>query len=142
MFARRWIKQLLGTSALGLIVVFTATGCGGGPNLIPVSGEVTVNGKPLEKGSLAFRPETGQIKGGDPGGTIENGKYTIFTNGKPGAPAGKYKVGIVAHQEIDSTKPTAVKPLLDPQYNDPEKSVLKVEVVEKASPGAYDFKLK
>lgn len=132
----------LSRAVLLSIVLGVLAGCGGGSANVPVSGEVTVGGKPLAKGSLAFKPEGAPLPGGDPSGNIENGKYTLYTNAKPGAPVGKYKVTIVATVEADSTKPNAVKSPVDAKYGDPAKSDLKADVVATPAPGAYDFKLK
>ena len=58
-------------------------GCGStGPERASVQGEVTLGGKPLEKGSILFRPTEGTT-GPTAGGTIENGKYSIPKNSGP-----------------------------------------------------------
>ncbi len=65
----------------------------------PVKGEVTVNGKPLESGSISFiATQEGQRPAGGP---ITNGKYDVPENLGPNA--GKYRV------EIRWTKPTGKK---------------------------------
>jgi len=64
----------------------------------PVSGTVTYNGNPLEKGSISFVPD--DPKGTGASGVIENGSYTLSTGGeKDGARAGKYKVIISAKED-------------------------------------------
>jgi len=75
-------------AALGMTV-----GCGGGDSLgrQPISGSVTVNGAPLDKGTISFQPVN---KGMPAGGKISGGKYSIAR--KDGSPAGKYRVGINA----------------------------------------------
>ena len=45
----------------------------------PVSGTVTYNGKPLEKGRIGFFPD--DPKGVGAAGDIENGSYTLSTGG-------------------------------------------------------------
>jgi hypothetical protein len=52
-----------------------------------VTGTVTVDGKPVEKGSISFFPADG--KGSDAGETIENGTYTVKN-----VPVGAAKVKI------------------------------------------------
>lgn len=111
-------------------------GCGS--NLARVSGEVTLDGKPLETGTIVFQGE-GQAMGV---GEIEGGSYAIKTGNERGLAPGKYRVTVSAFQ----TRPGAsdmdepVPAFLTPQrYNDPETSGLEVEV----QPGSntFDFPL-
>ena len=77
------------------------TSCGTDDGLgkrYPVSGTVTYNGKPLEKGKISFVPEDPKNVGAS--GAIENGSYTLSTGGQDdGARAGKYKVTITAKED-------------------------------------------
>jgi hypothetical protein len=77
------------------------TSCGTDDGLgkrFPVSGSVTYNGQPLEKGKISFIPDDPKNIGAS--GTIENGSYTLSTGGKDdGARAGKYKVTITAKED-------------------------------------------
>jgi hypothetical protein len=67
----------------------------------PVSGSVTYNGTPLEKGTISFVPEEG--KGVGATGVIENGSYTLSTGGNnDGARAGKYKVTIASKEDTSA----------------------------------------
>ncbi|QDV68830.1 hypothetical protein Poly24_25430 [Rosistilla carotiformis] len=64
--------------ALWLLAVSVFVGCsnsGSGPALYEVSGEVVVDGQPLENGSITFEPVDG--KGGVYGDQIQNGRYTV-----------------------------------------------------------------
>jgi len=83
-------------------VILVITSCGGTDDGLgrrfPVSGTVTYNGKPLEKGSISFIPD--DPKGVGASGAIENGSYTMSTGGNSdGARAGKYKVTITAKED-------------------------------------------
>jgi hypothetical protein len=83
----------------GLVVM---TSCGttddGLGKRFPVSGKVTYNGNPLEKGDISFVPEDG--KGVGSSGAIENGYYNMSTGGtNDGARPGKYKVTITAKED-------------------------------------------
>jgi hypothetical protein len=63
-----------------------------------VSGTVTYNGKPLEKGKISFVPD--DSKGVGASAVIDNGSYTLSTGGnEDGARAGKYKVTITAKED-------------------------------------------
>lgn len=51
-------------------------GCGSNNPELTVSGNVTINGEPIEGGSITFVAEDGVAATG--GGTIQNGKYTAI----------------------------------------------------------------
>jgi major membrane immunogen (membrane-anchored lipoprotein) len=68
----------------------------------PVSGTVTYNGKPLEKGDISFISED-MRKNFGASGAITDGSYTLSTGGNgDGAAAGKYKVTVKAKEEYVS----------------------------------------
>lgn len=74
------------------LMSLVAVGCGqSGPKLYPVSGTVTYDGQPLEGASVLFIPQGGRPSMGMTDGS---GKFTIATNGKPGAPQGTYNVTV------------------------------------------------
>ena len=75
------------------ITVCLGCGKGDGLNRSSVEGKVTLDGAPVEKGSIAFSP-TGGTKGPSVGGSIENGRYS-FPAAK-GPVAGKYRVELHA----------------------------------------------
>lgn len=67
----------------------------------PVSGKVTYNGNPLEKGMISFVPD--DPKGVGATGAIENGSYKMSIGGNnDGARAGKYKVVITAREDASA----------------------------------------
>ncbi len=89
-----------------LVTVFFATvfmgGCGGGPTLAPVSGVVTLDGKPYPNAVVNFQPvATNGIDAPGLGSmaiTDENGKFTLkYDNVKPGAVVGKHVIRIVTN---------------------------------------------
>jgi hypothetical protein len=123
----------------------TLLGCGDSSSkLVPVSGKVTVDGQPLTTGSVSFRPEKG-VSAQEPGGEIdEDGTYTLYTDGKQGAPPGRYRVLVVAVDPNDLKKkfPYGKRTsFVNPKYSDLKKTDLVVEVKQSAAPGAYDLKL-
>jgi hypothetical protein len=84
---------------VGFVVVL-ALGCGGGSKgVVPVSGKVTLDGKPLPNATVMFSPiaDPGSIDAG-PGSsakTNEKGEYTLqASTGKKGAQVGKHRVTI------------------------------------------------
>jgi hypothetical protein len=101
---------------------------------VPVSGKVTVAGKPLPRGSVSFRADTGRgnTATAEPYGEIQpDGTYTLYTGKKRGAPVGKYVVLVAATEDVDPKNPSATpKSLVDPRYADPDKPILQVDVVD------------
>ncbi len=81
------------------------SGCGDkkpvdtGPPRIPVSGKVTLDGKPLENGTISFEPKAEGLR--PTGGPIENGTYNVPQ--EKGGNAGLYLV------KISWLKPTGEK---------------------------------
>jgi hypothetical protein len=128
-----------------LAVVLLGLGCSDGktPKLLPVKGKVTIDGAALTRGSVSFRLQEASAGSWEPAGTIDaDGTYTLYTNQKPGAPAGKYYVLVTASEPIDPSKPSdAPKSLVHPKYADATQKLLVVEVSENAAPTAYDLKL-
>jgi hypothetical protein len=67
------------------------------PSLIAVSGTITYNGNPVDGANVTLTPESGSDSGGmiAIGTTDAQGKFTVKTNGEPGASAGTYVVTVV-----------------------------------------------
>ena len=127
----------LGFAVCGLLAL---TGCSSrrsvGP-CVPVQGKVTLGGKPLVGGTVSFIPLEGEADAPRPEGSIDaQGHYTLKTEGKEGAPAGKYRAILTTSGE--DKKQDAQ---FNPQYSHWEKSPLVIQVAENAPPGAYDLKL-
>lgn len=129
-------------------VLCMAWGCGAGNPLgrRAVSGQVTLDGSPLDHGVVEFSP---QQPGGVTSGTlIQDGRYTIHT--LQGLPPGKYLVRLFSPSR--SAEPSAdgppgppfpgrqpgepAKERIPPQYN--LQSDLVVEVVADGD-NAFDF---
>lgn len=118
-------------------------GCGGS-NLATIRGNVTLDGTPLEVGSIVFEPadRTGPVAGG----TIKDGKYLLA--GDSGVVPGKKIVRINASRntgrKIEAGPPAPAGTLVDEvvyvpdSYN--EKSTLSVQVESGAS--SHDFELR
>jgi len=82
-----------------LVFVF---GCGSGANRSGLTGKVTLDGQPLDTGTLQLIPDD-SITDKQPGGAvISNGKYSIPAD--PGIPHGIYTV------RISSLEPTSPPP--------------------------------
>ena len=116
MFDRNWreysfvCKRVTVQCLLALLAV-GVSGCQRepeGPKRVPVSGVVTLNGKPLEGASVTFHPTGSTLGRGGSGESDAEGKFTVGnyeTYGLvPGTPEGDYKV-TVSKQKGVSSKP-------------------------------------
>jgi hypothetical protein len=140
MIRRGWLSL----AVLGALALTSVVGCG--VRRIPVAGTVTLDGQPLNVGTLVFTPD--ETKGNTSNivclSRIKDGHYDLETNGVTrsdsgkGVPLGWYKVYFRILQE--STKKHPVAPVnVNPKFMDPQKTPLSVEVKDNPEPGAYDF---
>src|SRR5262245_37542958 len=90
----------------GALVLLLVLGCGG-PKLAPVSGRVTLNGKPLANAHVSFQPiaAPGEMNPGSGSYAITDadGRYTlrVVEGDRPGAHIGKHRVEIVLRETTD-----------------------------------------
>jgi len=133
-----------------------AAGCGDASDVgqtWPVSGKITVDDEPFTAQStiLVFKPDAskGNSSPFEPTGSVDaEGVYTLKTKSKKGAPPGWYKVVVTAREEAATVHPKSPKhrptskSLVHARYGQEKTTPLRVEVVEKPEPGAYDLKLK
>lgn len=83
-----------------MIVAIVCLGCGGGkslkvPELVPVKGKITLDGKPLESAQVLFQPKGGTAGQGAYASTAEDGSFTLkYNSGQEGCPKGEYVIMI------------------------------------------------
>jgi len=119
-------------------------GCKKSEPLYPVTGKVMLGKNKVTEGIVTFVPD--ESKGNkskfSPTGKIESdGTYTLMTDGKPGAPAGWYKVIVNTETPgMSATTPGETPgkaaplnptqgPKIDPKYKDVAKTPITKEVV-------------
>jgi hypothetical protein len=107
--------------AIGTLLLVLLPGCEkGGPELAPVSGRITLDGKPLDPADILFQPD-----GSKPpsfGRTNQDGRYElVYKRGVKGAWVGPHTVRIMV-----VTEQTHGPQLVPPRYN--TESELRVEV--------------
>ena len=143
-------------AATGLVAALLGlAGCGGGgtegpPPLYPVTGKVTFDGNPVTVGTVTFEPD--EAKGNKSkytaAGMIDSsGSYKLATGTQEGAPLGWYKVSVSPHGMPsggmggpgDGSVPKGAA--IPPKYQSTGASGIRIEVVEKPAPGAYDIAL-
>lgn len=119
----------------GCLACLILPGCRRRPDLPPVakvSGVVTLDGKPLPRGTIQFVPDASKgTEGPTAVGTIDSeGHYRLKTAGVEGAIVGFHKVGVYAlkQEPADETAPPP-PPLIPPKYFNPETSGLRAEVI-------------
>jgi hypothetical protein len=129
-----------------LVLLLIATGCAKtDANRGTITGQVKLDGQPLEQGSILFTPAEG-VKGVVTGGEIKDGKYQL--TGKAGPSIGSNRVEIRAVRKSGKMvqKPMApagemveeMAEAVAPQFN--SASTLKFDV--KAGDNTADFEVK
>ncbi len=130
MFANPRLQISKPTRILFLLVtsvLLVSVGCGDGRGLrIPVSGKVTIDGKPVEFGSILFKPAGDPEKRPGGGSLGTGGEYgvSIYTP-YDGLPPGKYDVTITATEAMGETAQRWHAPM---KYSNSEKSGLTAEI--------------
>lgn len=117
---------LIACTAIGLVSALA--GCGGNSaELIPVTGQVLLDGEPLTTGAVITTPEKGR---GAQGQIDENGNFELTTRDLgAGAVVGHHSVAVVAHEELGQGGPESPKrPLVPEKYMNPQTSGLSLDV--------------
>ena len=152
---------------LAVVLVVGISGCPGSDEIgktIPVTGKVTIDGRPLESGNVTFIPTKDNKTKAGVSGIVKGGEYTLVsgtsTANRSGAPPGWYKVTISTTPSGMTAPPAGAgkvepgkgdklnQPGLENQgkaapiaekYTDPTKTPLEVEV---KSGGNFDLEAK
>ncbi|MFN8710643.1 MAG: carboxypeptidase regulatory-like domain-containing protein [Planctomyces sp.] len=122
------------------LIVCTAFGCGRGdlPELAPVTGTITIDGKPYPNGFVQFFSQGGGRPG--TGSTDENGKYEIkYLHGVDGARVGINRVEI-STEWPDGEPPIGESDPIGEEYN--TKSTLTADVKDEDNVFNFDLQSK
>ena len=130
-------------AAVWTFVILAASGCSKPPlevvpELAPVNGIVTLDGKPLVGGSVQFTAKEGTSVAT----TDANGKYVLkYRNKIEGGPVGANVVRIAKYDEVKGADGNVLAgpSLIPSRYND--NTTLSADVKAK-SPNEYNFDLK
>lgn len=144
MRTRTSVKMNAVGCAIAALAAIAMAGCGkeATPELIPVVGKVTIDGKPATEGAVAFRG-VGGGSGIQPAGLIsEDGSYKIYSGQNEGAPAGEYLVLVFVRKtpRTPSGEITGLPAVVvNKKFTDANTTPLKLEVKAESSPGSYDL---
>ena len=137
-------KKSIWTSFAGAVAAMAISafaGCGeSAPELIPVTGKVTLDGKAAQEGGVVFHAGMKQFLG-----SIQaDGAYSMISAStrEPGVPLGKYKatVFVTSTPKDADGKPTDLPTTIsNRKYMNVASTPLEVEVVETPTAGAYDL---
>lgn len=107
-----------------LLLLLTAAGCNRGPERVPVSGQVLIDGKPLTMGHVQVQPAGARASLGDIDAT---GRFTLYAKkpSDPGVVLGEHDVAIHAIEVINAG---SQRRLVPPLYETPSESKLKVNI--------------
>jgi hypothetical protein len=127
--------------ALILAAAFVvAAGCGPKSDRLPISGAVTLNGVPLDGGSIRFTSTAGPLS--STGAMIQSGEFQIPSD--KGLRIGSYRVEISAPDNdappiVYRSDPTSAGVPTQPDRIPPEYNVDSKQVVEVVADGDNDF---
>ncbi|MCA9032121.1 MAG: hypothetical protein KDA66_14995 [Planctomycetaceae bacterium] len=109
-----------------LAVMAVMPGCSDGrPKRVPVSGQVLIDGKPLEHGFVQVIPANDRAASGQIG---SDGRFTLTTfTTDDGCVPGNHVVTIIANESID---PQSQRWHAPKKYCDPTTSDLKIDIVD------------
>lgn len=145
-------------AAAALALFGLAAGCSSGPVLAPVTGTVTMNGKPLKNVKVSFQPDPDRkTEGlGSTGTTDDSGTFTLtYDGGKPGAVVGHHRVVLTdldvfgnvlvgrGNYRTDAPggpKETPKRPRFRDAYSNLSQTPFKIEVKEGMSPVTLEIK--
>jgi hypothetical protein len=134
-----------------LVAVCLFTGCDSGLKLVPVSGIVTLDDRPLPFKSMMFLPEEGTPGHGGGGSTRKDGTYSLIasipgeTTDRSGVTPGRYRV-IVFEPVIPITEELAVQPAegseltpaIAPDFRPRKRAIPAVYTTQESTPLVFD----
>ncbi|MCA9184927.1 MAG: hypothetical protein R3E01_23400 [Pirellulaceae bacterium] len=109
--------------AILLTIIGTTIGCGRGPNVVPVSGRITMDGQPLADAAITTQPMAGENSNspgpGSFGKTDADGHYELelVKPAKKGAIVGTHRV--IISPSSASTPPVVTQEAADSYSDDP-----------------------
>jgi hypothetical protein len=114
-----------GLCVFWLSCLVISTGCDNRPTRVPVSGIVTIDGRPLTRGNIKFVPADGRPSAGAIGA---DGRFTLTCyDGNDGALLGTHRVQVASNRIISDSK---IEWFAPPKYADFRTSDISLEITE------------
>ncbi len=107
-----------------LAAVALTTGCDLGPKLVPIEGQVTLDGEPLAYGYVRVIPNAGRPAFGE---IDEQGRFKLMTDDAEGCPVGSHIVEVGSTKAISETEQRRYAPA---KYESGITTDLKIDVKE------------
>ena len=145
------MNRLFGAGILaGLLGAVLGCGSKSSAGLVPVSGNIAVDGQTAGNAVVTYIPQKDTTGNGGTGTTDSTGRYTVTTpQGKTGLPPGQYKVTVSRRLNPDGSPPDPNTPPIESNaretlpviYTDADKTQLTITIAadDKRS---FDFDLK
>lgn len=135
------------------VLLLTAAGCGGEPTLYPVTGGVTLGGKPYERLIVYFRPINSKVNTYNMGvgETDDQGNLLLRSTAGNGLAAGKYRVSfscmtivgsgktINTDEKADDNRNVVVVERVPAPYNSQEDSPVEFQITRGANEFIFDI---
>jgi hypothetical protein len=131
----RVLTLVVGIAILGGVGYFVSELIQKPPALVPFTGRVIFQGKPLTVGGLATI-RIGDSLDGATASFDSDGRFTLQTDGKPGALVGKHKVVISAN-----TPTMPPSPLVPAAYSSMQTTPLTIEVSDDPTKNSVEWTL-
>jgi hypothetical protein len=129
------IRRIGFGAEFAICAVLAIAGCGDSSGLArryAVSGTVTYNGKPVEKGTISFAPA--DANGRAAGGTITDGQYSLTTQDPgDGALPGKYRVAVLSKETDPSAVDLKIKKPREGPQTEAEKKAMAIYFPQKVA---------
>ena len=110
-----------------ILSILVLSGCDNGPKVVPVSGQVLIDGQPVTAGFVRFIPNDHRAAFGE---LDKNGRFTLttdFNHENDGCVVGRHQVEVVAR---DHPTETSTRYLVPKKYSDLSTSELTVDITE------------
>ena len=114
----------VGATAFALAAVALLSGCDQGPKLVPIEGQVTLDGQPVTYGYVRVIPTNGRTAFGQ---LDEQGRFKLMTDELEGCPVGIHIVEVGATKSLSETQHRQYAPK---KYESGITTDLKLEVTE------------
>ncbi len=127
-----WLLVAVGVAVMGVTLLLLESWLRE-PELVPVTGRVQYDGKPLSNGFVVSLPTRGGLSALS--ALDDEGRFDLSTNGVPGASVGTHRLTVQAY-----TREMPPQPRIPAKYSSVDQTPLKFSV-KKSAANHFDFQL-